>query len=189
MKIIFLDHDGVICLSQQFGGRYKKQAKARTKLSQSVMDFPVGARFDNFDKKAIKVLNLILEETGAEIVVSSDWKNWANVEEMGEYYEQQGIIKKPIDFTPREYTMPEKQEWHPDWDLEASRTLEIQEWLKDHPDVTHWVAIDDLDMSFKEVSNNRSGTGWGLTNFVHAPSVTEGIKKSGIKHKIVKFLL
>jgi hypothetical protein len=44
-------------------------------------------------------------------------------------------------------------------------------------------------MSFKEVSNNRSGTGWGLTNFVHTPSVTEGIKKSGIKHKIVKFLL
>jgi hypothetical protein len=188
MKIIFLDHDGVICLSQQFGGRYKKQAKARTKLSQSVMDFPVEARFDNFDKKAIKVLNLILEETGAEIVVSSDWKNWANVEEMGEYYEQQGIIKKPIDFTPREYTMPEKQEWHPDWDLEASRTLEIQEWLKDHPEVTHWVAIDDLDMSFKEASNNRSGTGWGLKNFVHTPSIMQGIKQSGIKEKVLKFL-
>ena len=188
MKVIFLDHDGVICLAQQFGGRYKKQAKARKKLSQSVMDLPVNARFDNFDKKAIKTLNLILEETGAEIVVSSDWKNWANVEEMGEYYEQQGIIKKPIDFTPREYNVPEKQEWHPDWELEASRTLEIQEWLKDHPEVTHWVAIDDLDMSFKETSSNRSGTGWGLTNFVHTPSITQGIKQLGIKEKVLKFL-
>lgn len=25
MKIIFLDHDGVICLSQQWGGRFKKK--------------------------------------------------------------------------------------------------------------------------------------------------------------------
>jgi hypothetical protein len=189
MKIIFLDHDGVICLSQQFGGRRKKQMKVENrKLSWTPMNFPVDCRFDNFDKKAIKVLNAILEETGAEIVVSSDWKNWATVEEMGEYYKEQGIIKTPIDFTPREYMLPEKQEWHPEWDLEASRTLEIQEWLKDHTDVTHWVAIDDLDMSFKEVSNNRSGTGWGLTNFVHTPKVTEGIKRSGIKEKVLKFL-
>jgi hypothetical protein len=189
MKVIFLDHDGVICLSQQFGGRYKKQAKARTKLSQNVMGFRVGDRFDNFDKKAIKVLNSILEQTGAEIVVSSDWKNWATVEEMGEYYEEQGIIKKPIDFTPSEYDAPEREEWHPDWDLEGSRTLEIQEWLKGHPEVTHWVAIDDLDMSFKEFSTDRSGTGWGLTNFVHTPKITEGIKKSGLKEKVLGYLL
>ena len=188
MKIIFLDHDGVICLSQQFGGRYKKQIKLRTKLSQDLMSFPVEARFDNFDRKAIKVLNAILEETGAEIVVSSDWKNWATVEEMGEYYKDQGIIKTPIDFTPGEYNLQEKQEWHPDWDLEASRSLEIQEWLKEHPEVSRWVAIDDLDMSFKEISSNRSGTGWGLTNFVHTPVVTEGIKKLGIKEKVLKFL-
>jgi hypothetical protein len=189
MKIIFLDHDGVICLSQQFGGRHKKQRKVENrKLSWTPMNFPVDCRFDNFDKKAIKVLNEILEETGAEIVVSSDWKNWATVEEMGEYYEQQGIIRKPIDFTPREYKLPETQEWHPDWDLEASRTLEIQEWLKEHPEVSHWVSIDDLDMSFKETSSNRSGTGWGLTNFVHTPKVTEGIKRSGTKEKVLKFL-
>ena len=25
MKVIFLDHDGVICLSTEWGGRYKKQ--------------------------------------------------------------------------------------------------------------------------------------------------------------------
>ena len=75
-------------------------------------------------------------------MVSSDWKNWATVEEMGEYYEQQGIIKKPIDFTPMTYTLPETQEWHPDWDLEASRTLEIKEWL-DNNSVTNYVVLDD----------------------------------------------
>ncbi len=96
MKVIFLDHDGVICLATEWGGRVKKQQKAKRKLSQSVQSLPVDARFDNFNKKAIGVLNEILEETDAEIVVSSDWKKWANVEEMGEYYESQGIIKKPM---------------------------------------------------------------------------------------------
>ncbi len=51
MKVIFLDHDGVICLSTNWGSRFKKQKKYRKKLSQSVMTMPLDARFDNFDKK------------------------------------------------------------------------------------------------------------------------------------------
>ena len=72
MKVIFLDHDGVICLSNNFGSRHKKQIKVRTKMTQSIKELPVDARFDNFNKKAVKVLNEILLKTDAEIVVSSD---------------------------------------------------------------------------------------------------------------------
>ena len=142
MKVIFLDHEGVICLSTEFGGRFKKQREAGRKLSQSVASLPVLSRFDNFNKKAIKVLNSILEETGAEIVVSSDWKRWANVEEMGEYYESQGIIKKPIDFTPnlgqcthyaKEY--PAGFPWNREMDLEQTRSIEIKQYLVDHPEI------------------------------------------------------
>ena len=80
MKVIFLDHDGVICLSTEWGGRFKKQKKwGGRKLSMTNGEVPLEFRFDNFNKKAVKVLNEILEETGAEIVVSSDWKRWANV--------------------------------------------------------------------------------------------------------------
>ena len=100
MKVIFLDHDGVICLSTEWGGRFKKQNKwGGRKLSMTTLEMPIEYRFDNFNEKAINVLNEILEETGAEIVVSSDWKRWADVKEMGEYYESKGIIKKPIAFT------------------------------------------------------------------------------------------
>lgn len=77
MKVIFLDHDGVICLFDNWGTRLKKQKEwGGRKLSMSMSQIPLEYRFDNFDTKAVEVLNEILEETGAEIVVSSDWKRW-----------------------------------------------------------------------------------------------------------------
>ena len=188
MKVIFLDHDGVICLSDNWGTRFNKQKKVRTKMSQSVMSMPVDARFDNFDKKSIKVLNEILEATDVEIVVSSDWKTWASVEEMGDYYESQGIKKRPIDFTGNVID-GKKIKWHRNWDLEGTRSLEIQAWLEQHPEVTHWVAVDDLRLG-------KTGLDyavefyheWGLDNFVYTPLSNQGIKQSGVKDKIINFL-
>lgn len=190
MKVIFLDHDGVICLSTEWGGRYKKREKINSqKLTTEEM--PVEYRFDNFNQKAIKVLNQILEETGAEIVVSSDWKRWATVEEMGEYYESKGIIKKPIAFTPNlgECTWYDNWIWSRDWDLEMSRVIEIKQYLHDHPEITHWVSIDDLDMGKTgERWGSKFQHDWALDNFVLTPKSNEGIKQSGIKEKIIKFL-
>ena len=196
MKVIFLDHDGVICLSTEWGGRFKKQREAGRKLSQSVASLPVMSRFDNFNKKAIKVLNEILEETGAEIVVSSDWKRWADVEEMGEYYESQGIKKKPIDFTPNlgQCTWyigayPAGFIWSREWELEQTRSIEIKQYLHDHPEITHWVSIDDLRMGKTGLDFSIPYEHeWGLDNFVETPLGSEGIKQSGIKEKVLKFL-
>ena len=167
-------------------------------MSQGIHEIPVDVRFDNFDRKAIEVLNSILEETGAEIVVSSDWKRWATVEELGEYYEQQGIIKKPIDATPFFRTLQadgkipgyEDFVWDRNEQLEQERHFEILDWLKEHPEVTHWVAIDDLNMGIP-VSTRYYGDfdrEWGLTNFVWTPQMTEGIKQSDKKEKILEFL-
>jgi hypothetical protein len=192
MKVIFLDHDGVICLSTEWGGRHKKQRKMGRKLSQSIESLPVEARFDNFNKKAIDVLNEILEETNAEIVVSSDWKKWASVEEMGEYYESQGIKKKPISFTKNlsECDVPQNFIWSRQWDLEQTRSLEIKQYLKDNSQITHWVAIDDLNMGIPQTHDSWGEIvmEWGLRNFVLTPKSIEGIKQSGIKEKIINFL-
>ena len=193
MKCIFLDHDGVICLSNNWGGRAKKWSKYRSENPESSSDkrdAPVEVRFDDFDEKAVRILNQILEETGAEIVVSSDWKRWANVEEMGEYYESKGIIRKPISLTPDlgdctwENEDRENWVWSPRWDLEMSRVVEIRQYLHDHPEITHWVAIDDLHLG----KTDESWKNWGLTNFVLTPRSNEGIKQSGIKEKILKYL-
>jgi hypothetical protein len=192
MKVIFLDHDGVICLSTEWGGRFKKQRKVGRKLSQSVMSLELDARFDNFNKKAIGILNEILEETNAEIVVSSDWKRWASVEEMGEYYESQGIKKKPIAFTKNlgDCDVPENFIWSRQWDLEQSRSLEILQYLRDNPQITHWVAVDDLNMGIPQTHETwgEMEMDWGLTNFVLTPKSKEGIKQTGIKQKILNFL-
>jgi len=196
-KVIFLDHDGVICLSNNWGSRHKKQKKwGNMKLSMSMTSIPVEYRFDNFDLKAIKILNKILETTDAEIVVSSDWRFHANLEELGEYYTSQGIIKKPIavtdffkDIYPREWSSLRFRA-----DIELERSMEIGHWLENHPEVTHWVAVDDLNMSVEFLgdrfsSKDGSDLKPGLTNFVLTPRAWEGIKQSGIKEKILKYLM
>jgi hypothetical protein len=191
MKVIFLDHDGVICLSNNWGGRTKKWDKYRSEnpdSSKEKKDAPVSVRFDNFDTKAVKVLNEILEETGVEIVVSSDWKLHATLEELCEYYEEQGVIKKPIALTPNLGKCTWYHDmiwiWSPRWELEMTRVIEIKQYLHDHPEITHWVSIDDLNMG----KNGEDWKDWGLDNFVLTPKSSEGIKQSGVKEKVLKFL-
>lgn len=156
MKVIFLDHDGVICLSNCWGSRFKTN------------DETIDSAFDRFDRKALKVLNEILDETDAEIVVSSDWRLHATLEQLQELYKVRGIHKVPISTTGDPDAIFK--------DLERGRIQEIKDWLADHPEVTQWVAVDDLEM-------------FDLDNFVHTPRMSEGIKQSGVKEKIIKFLM
>ena len=169
MKVIFLDHDGVVCLSNNWGSRLKKQKKwGGRKMSMTLREVPVEYRFDNFDKKAVKVLNEVIVETGAEIVVSSDWKLHGSLEDMGKYYDLMGVVKKPIDFTPI-IDQPGT--------LELLRSLEIQKWLENNKNVTSWVSVDDLDMTL-----------FLGDNFVLTPKESEGIKQTGIKEKMISKL-
>ena len=191
MKIIYLDHDGVICLSNNWGGRTKKWAKYRSAnpdSSKEKKDAPVSFRFDDFDTKSVNVLNEILEETGAEIVVSSDWKLHATLEELGEYYELHGISKKPIALTPNLNDCTVHGNlfiWSTRWELEQIRTIEIKQYLHDHPEVTHWVSVDDLNMG--KIGEPWKDE-WAIDNFVLTPKQNDGIKQSGVKEKILNYL-
>jgi hypothetical protein len=169
MKVIFLDHDGVVCLSNNWGSRLKKQKKwGGRKMSMTLREVPVEYRFDNFDKKAVKILNEVLVETGAEVVISSDWKLHGSLEDLGQFYDLMGVVKKPIDFTPIV---------NQSGTLELLRSLEIQKWLENNKNVTSWVSVDDLDMSL-----------FLGDNFVLTPKESEGIKQTGVKEKLIKIL-
>jgi len=116
MKVIFLDHQGVMYIKPH----------------------PNPGTLDDFDSNNINILNFILRaDPSIEIVVSSDWKYWVSLERMREFYTAQGIIKAPYDYTPKTelYGKP----------YESFRAKEIINWLENHT-VTKWVSIDDLDM-------------------------------------------
>ena len=57
MKVIFLDHDGVICLSSEWGGRYKKQEKwGGRKLSMTNKEVPLDYRLTTLMKRRLTYL-------------------------------------------------------------------------------------------------------------------------------------
>jgi hypothetical protein len=155
MKVIFLDHDGVICLSDEHGSRHKR-----------------GTKFDRLNKKAVKVLNEIITETGAEIVISSDWRLHAPLEELQQLYRDENIIKVPIACTD-----PNFINIMDIGSLEYARIDEIQKFLLKHPEITTWVAVDDLEMY-----------DLGEDHFVCCKRRREGIKQTGIKEQIIKLL-
>jgi len=154
MKVIFIDIDGVLATAPCWDMKTDNKWNA----------YP-------FDKKAVKVFNKILEETGAEMVLSSDWKYHYTMDQIKKIFlEFNGVIKAPFDATPM---LPTNGA-----DLEGGRVSEINLWLKENKEklnITHWVAIDDLKM-------------FELENFVHCPKDNEGIKQCGIKEKVLKFL-
>lgn len=161
---IFLDHDGVLCLEQQWGSRYslKKQN-------------PFG--MDNFDPKCVKVLNEILTELPLlDIIISSDWRSHLNLLEMRELYKQQGVIRQPIISFTGLYPSSRAE------DLESNRVHEIKLWLNTHNITKNYVVVDDMDL----------GENWygGLEpdHFVRCTKSKEGIKQTGLKEKIIKIL-
>ena len=123
--------------------------------------------FSNFDPDAVNVLNQILDQTGAEIVVSSDWKLKTSIEGMCEFYQAQGIKKMPIDYTA---WLPGPTAYH------EQRANEITAWLQQHPEINQWAAIDDLYM------------GTWLTNFVWAKNVHLGINDITVQQQLLEYL-
>jgi hypothetical protein len=157
VRVIFLDHFGVMCLANEHGRTSKPYDLPKS------YDIRIMNGFDSFDKNCVNILNDIIRQTDCEIVISSDWKKWANFEELCEFYNKQGIIKIPIGLTPD----------IKDKNIFSQRTKEILKWLEINQ-VTNWVSVDDLYLN--------------LNNFVWINKTDEGIKQKGVKEKIINYL-
>lgn len=124
MRILFLDHDSVLCLQKQWGTRFKKPNKYDADL---------------FDKGCVQVVNeILIELPDTEIVISSDWRHSMSLGLMREMYSWLGIIKQPIGFTTNIPTTATK--------LEECCAQEINMWLNTHNIFEPWCAVDDLNM-------------------------------------------
>lgn len=112
-SVIFLDIDGPMI-----------PGKARYLPNQTRL-------MSMFDPCASGMLNKLLVESEAKIVISSTWQS-LGLEACAELLEKNGIDGSQI---------------HSDWKtirkMSSQRTQEILWWLDDHPEVTNYVALDD----------------------------------------------
>ena len=130
MKVILLDHYGVMCRASP--------GTIRTKTSLPTSEELKGRLpWEPFDPACVSILNCILATTLADIVIASDWKHSKNLSDIGDFYAAHGVIKRPIDVTSDVNGNFER--------YAMRRTAEIQQWVM-HNDVTAWCAVDDLWM-------------------------------------------
>jgi hypothetical protein len=117
MKVIFLDIDGVLVTSETL------QRKNKTR---------------HFCEKAVAQLNRILQETDAEIVLSSSWRIGASLSKLNSHFFDEGVAKPIVDFTPNIMNKSESGLY-----LGVERKEEIKSWLANHLEVSNFVVIDD----------------------------------------------
>lgn len=163
-KVIFLDIDGVLATHKQFMQNRKKFQQKNSWAHDNNVPYP-------FDDKCVKILNDILDQTDAEIVLTSDWKLHWDLIRLHEIF-QNNKVKK----SPRMVTKNNPVSFS---NLSKNRANEIDEFL-DHFNYVNYVIIDDLDVG-KYLKK-------GDKRFIQTKD-NEGIKKLGTKEKIIKILL
>lgn len=144
-KLIFLDVDGVLNHELYYVEKDQQQRADEVGYPQS-----------EFDPKTIQLLNSIVEQTGAKIVISSCWRNNRTVEELKELFKSVGIDEDNIiGKTPNlaVYDLATKQRTH----LSTPRGCEIEEYLEINygykADVKYVILDDDGDMLLHQQKN------------------------------------
>jgi hypothetical protein len=157
-KVLFLDIDGVLqppgsqdrfehmrnkeemeCLfkelEEKYGADYRKFDLA-----------DVAATYYDWDLDSVKELKRILDETGAMLVISSNWREG----KMGDYFPEllkiHDLRKYLFGYTPSlDYefvrNFPEYKDFY------NTRSAEIVDYLRYHPDIKNWVAVDDMNLT------------------------------------------
>ena len=121
-KILFLDIDGVLNTDRQ---QWHCQMNSIA---------PVDKFGYAFDSKAVENLATILEETGAEIVISSSWK-FLGLQTLQKMWKDRNLPGVIIDITPDG----------------KSKGWEIDEWLMNHKgQVSGYAIIDDENVMLPE---------------------------------------
>lgn len=116
MKVIFLDIDGVL----------NSISYDRVRTDED----------GNIDKTRLVLVKELVDKTGAKIVLSSSWRDhW---EKNTEYLDEEGkkLISVFAEAGLEIYGKTPKIGY-------LERSEEIRLWLKENPNVTHFVALDD----------------------------------------------
>jgi hypothetical protein len=156
--ILFLDIDGVLNSHDWF--RRRVNFRGPPSLLEKA-----GAKFEkDIDPRALFLLDAVLAETKAKVVISSTWRKLYSLEEIQAGFSSLGFVGEIIDVTP---------------ETSSIRGEEIQEWLNDAlsfnpPLIVERFAIvdDDSDMAHLRSRLVQTSFNFGLT-WRHAADLIE----------------
>lgn len=131
MKTVFIDIDGPLAWGTWDGGKVKIMGGTSNEFT---IPYP-------WVKEDCEALAKILEHTGADLVVSSDWRKYYGIYQLRMIFEHYGINHWRILDTTTHVNLMHKLSSPPEWD----RACEIKTWVKSFRP-THWVSIDDINL-------------------------------------------
>jgi hypothetical protein len=118
MRVIFLDIDGVL-----------NSVDWMMRGGSEIINYEDGGT--QLDPKAVTLLESIVKNSGAKVVISSTWRRMYGYEQVAVFLRRHGFTGEVIGETPYFYE-PGKV-----------RGDEIQAWLDEHPEVKYFAILDD----------------------------------------------
>jgi len=166
-KVIFLDVDGVL-RPLTAGGFRAMMVDGEWALRAETADFISGS---------LLALRHIVENTGALIVLSSEWR-------------RNQAMRDGVDNILAEYEMRPCATWTPttlERDMGTDpfrafterRAREISQWLSGNSQVRQWVVLDDINMAMAD-EDRKPGT------LLMAPRIVQTHRKQGLTHDQAK---
>lgn len=135
MKLIFLDIDGVLNSdSYMKTDEYKNEVYDCGVTDYKSYDVVLKAHHTHLDPKAILLINQLVDQTDAKIVLSSSWRFRYSTDEMNAMLEKRGATFKLIGATPKISLFGSKR---------GDEVAEFLSKLEEQPE--SFVIIDDID--------------------------------------------
>lgn len=187
MKVIFLDIDGVLN-SKRFNRSRKKRGKVKRSRNPTNYERDLEMAQWMLDPVPIGLLNNIIRQTDAKVVISSVWKATCYWSVLQEALKSKGFQYEIYDRTP---TFREK------WSVRGN---EIQAWLDEHKPEGYLIIDDDSDMLYSQkdhlllIENNVGLTKKDAKEAIMRIRITErdlgfpGIRKRERSRRIRNFL-
>lgn len=129
-SVLFLDIDGVLNSHDYFN---RRRGGSLVILERPPQTDHLSPEARDIDPDAVALLNRVLAETGAKVVLSSAWRIVHPIEQMRGILRERGFTGELIGITPNHH--------------DSIRWPEIRAWLDAHPEVTRWAAVDDTNLA------------------------------------------
>lgn len=155
-RVIFLDVNGAIMPVPDNQLRFEHDGEALKRyLSEKYNDpryleinhYDIGAVYYDWSHIALGYLRELLDKTGSNIVLSSNWRDGHPWEQLKAFFKLYDLEDYLIDRTPFSY------------DKYIDHAESIKMYLSEHPEIKKYIVFDDLDLyedfgpNFKKVSN------------------------------------